>query len=72
MPQVYNVLKASQGPPLWWVIGTDEAAVAAATGEPHICHRCKTSVAASRDSEVYLLEGALHHPACIIEAMAGN
>ena len=72
MPKVYNVLKASQGPPLWWVIATGEAARDATTDGTHFCHRCKTSIAAFRDADVYLLEGALHHPGCIIEAMGDN
>jgi len=72
MPRVFNVLKASEGPPLWWVIDTSETAIVAPAGRTQLCDRCQTGVAASRESAVYLLEGAWHHPACIIEAMAGS
>jgi hypothetical protein len=73
MPKVYNVLRSGdEGPPRWMVVRQPDTPVALAAGKGRICDRCHEKVGVSRDSDVYLLVGDLHHPECIIKRMAGD
>jgi hypothetical protein len=72
MSTVYKISRSSEDPSHWMVKATQDTAVVVRADKGGICHHCHTDVAVSSESDVYLLEGELHHPSCVIEKMAAD
>lgn len=73
MARVWNVLRAGDGAPGWVAVAqASTSPVEGVDAAGGYCQRCGGPAPAAPDSDVYLLEGQLHHAACVIEAMADN